>query len=143
VSSYPPVEPEPGSTARFVVHEHYATTHHFDVRLEGDGVLWSWAVPKGLPTDPKVNRLAVRVDDHDLDHIDFEDQTPVDAVPGQIAKSIWDHGTYHVVRSSPKRFVFDLKGERGARRYALINTGDNNWIMHLMARRVRDRFCSA
>jgi len=135
-----PVEPEPGSTARFVVHEHYATTHHFDLRLEGPGtdgvvVLWSWALPKGLPTDPATNRLAVRVEDHDIDHIDFVDETPVEGADGHdgaIAKSIWDHGSYEVDRSSPKRFVFDLRGERGAARYALINTGGDDWIMHLM-----------
>lgn len=121
-----------GATARFVVHEHYATTHHFDLRLEGGGVLWSWAVPKGLPTDSKHNRLAVRVEDHDLDHIGFEDSTPVDAVDGAIAKSIWDAGTYEVVRSSADKLVFDLSGRRGDHRYALIHTGDSNWILHLM-----------
>ncbi|MFW2332178.1 DNA polymerase ligase N-terminal domain-containing protein [Ilumatobacter sp.] len=126
------VEPEAGSTARFVVHEHYATTHHFDLRLEGAGVLWSWAVPKGLPTHPSANRLAVRVDDHDLDHIAFEDPTPVPDVDGAVAKSIWDAGTYEVVRSSSDKLVFDLRGRRGTIRYALIHTGDENWLLHLM-----------
>lgn len=115
------------------MHEHYATTHHFDLRLEGAGVLWSWALPKGLPTVPTENRLAVRVDDHDLDHIDFEDPDPVLDVPGAVAKSIWDHGMYEVVRSSPKRFVVDLSGKRGTERFALINTGGDDWIMHLMS----------
>ncbi len=133
MSSFPPVVPAPGSSSRFVVHEHYATTHHFDLRLEGAGVLWSWALPKGVPVDPTANRLAVRVEDHDVDHIDFEDPTPVEGAPGAIAKSIWDRGTYTVVRSSAKRFVFDLDGRRGVARYALINTGGNDWIMHLMA----------
>ena len=133
MSAYPPVEPEPGSTARFVVHEHYATNHHFDLRLEGAGVLWSWALPKGMPTDPKKNRLAVRVEDHDLDHIDFVDPTPVEGVEGAVAKSIWDTGTYSVVRSSPSKIVFDMFGERAEARYALINTGGNDWILHLMA----------
>lgn len=133
MSSFPTVEPEPGSTARFVVHEHWATSHHWDLRLEGDGVLWSWALPKGLPTDPAANRLAVRVEDHDLDHIDFEDPNPVDGVEGAIAKSIWDSGTYEVVRASANRFVFDLDGRRGRARYALINTGGDDWLLHLMA----------
>lgn len=128
-----PVEPEPGSSARFVIHDHYATTHHFDLRLEGDGVLWSWAVPKGMPDDPKHNRLAVRVDDHDVDHIDFVDPTPVDGVPGAIAKSIADAGTYTVVRSSPDKLVVDLHGRAGTSRYALIHTGGTDWIVHLMA----------
>jgi len=132
VSSFPPIEPEPGSTARFVVHEHYATTHHFDLRLEGAGVLWSWALPRGLPTDPKQNRLAVRVADHDLDHVDFEDPTPVPGGDGAIAKSIFDDGTYEAVRSSPGKLVFDLTGRSGTARYALIHTGDENWLLHLM-----------
>jgi bifunctional non-homologous end joining protein LigD len=127
-----PVEPEPGEIARFVVHEHYATRHHFDLRLEGAGVLWSWALPRGVPADPKQNRLAVRVEDHDLDHIDFEDPTPVPGVDGAIAKSIWDTGTYEVVRSAASKVVFDLTGRRGTARYALIHTGDDNWLLHHM-----------
>ena len=55
---------------RFVVQKHYATSHHFDLRLERGGVLASWAVPKGMPEDTKKNRLAMRVDDHDLSHLD-------------------------------------------------------------------------
>lgn len=130
-----PVEPDPGSTARFVIHEHYATNHHFDLRLEGAGVLWSWALPKGMPVDPKRNRLAVRVDDHDIDHIDAVDPTPVagrGAPERAIAKSIWDTGTYTVVRTEPGKVVFDLDGRRAAARYALIHTGDENWLLHLM-----------
>ncbi len=127
-----PVDPAAGTVKRFVVHEHYATTHHFDLRLEGIGTLWSWAVPKGLPTDPKRNRLAIRVEDHDLDHIDDVDATPVDEVPGAIAKSIWDTGTYEVVRADSKKLVVDMAGERGVVRYALIHTSDDDWIVHLM-----------
>ena len=128
-----PVEPDSGSTARFVIHEHYATNHHFDLRLEGAGVLWSWALPKGVPDDPKRNRLAVRVDDHDLDHIDFVDLAPVTGVTGATRKSIWDAGTYTVVRADVNKVVFDLEGERPAARYALIHTGGQQWILHLMS----------
>lgn len=127
-----PVDPVPGAVERFVVHEHYATTHHFDLRLEGNGTLWSWAVPKGLPTDTKRNRLAVRVGDHDLDHIDFVDPTPVEGVPGAVAKSIWDTGTYEVVRADSKKLVVDVAGSRVVERYALIHTGGDDWIIHLM-----------
>ncbi|NNE12301.1 MAG: ATP-dependent DNA ligase [Ilumatobacter sp.] len=135
MSEFSRVEPEPGSTARFVVHEHYATTHHFDLRLEGAGVLWSWALPKGVPTDPTENRLAVRVEDHGLDHVDFVDETPVDPDDPEspIRKSIWDTGTYTVVRATPNKVVFDLDGERGSASYALIHTGRDHWLMHLMA----------
>ena len=118
---------------RFVIQEHYATTHHFDFRLEHDGVLWSWAVPKGMPTHPKGNRLAVRVDDHDLDHIDYEDHAQVEGQPaGVIAKSIWDHGTYDMVRADERKLVFDLVGQRLNGRYSLFQTGGTQWMIHLM-----------
>jgi len=119
---------------RFVIHEHYATTHHFDLRLEQEGTLWSWALPKGMPTHPKGNRLAVRVEDHDLDHIDFEDHTPVPGKePGVIAKSIWDHGTYEIVRSTETKMVVDMRGERLHDRYSIFHTNDQQWMVHLMS----------
>ncbi len=126
------IDSAPGDTARFVLHEHYASRHHFDLRLEGGGTLWSWALPKGMPTDPAENRLAVRVDDHDLDHIDFVDPTPVDGVVGAIAKSIADSGRYTTIRSNRKKLVFDLDGRHGPARYALIHTNATRWILHLM-----------
>jgi bifunctional non-homologous end joining protein LigD len=126
------VEPAVGSTARFVVHEHFASRHHFDLRLEGAGVLWSWALPKGMPTDPAKNRLAVRVDDHDLEHIGFVDPTPVPGVEGATRKSIWDSGSYQVVRATTAKLVIDLDGSRCQARYALIHTDADNWILHLM-----------
>lgn len=117
---------------RFVIHEHYATTHHFDLRLERDGMLWSWAVPKGMPTDPGRNRLAIRVEDHDLDHIDFVDPTPVPDVAGAIRKSIWDHGTYEIVKFEDRKLVVDVHGERLDDRYAIFQTDDTTWMIHLM-----------
>lgn len=132
MSTMSAIDSAPGDSARFVLHEHFATRHHFDLRLEGAGTLWSWALPKGMPTDPSENRLAVRVGDHDLDHIDFVDATPVDGTDGAIAKSIADSGTYTTVRSDQKRLVFDLDGSEGTARYALIHTGGTGWLLHLM-----------
>ena len=133
---------EPVAGRRFVIHEHYATTHHFDLRLEREGSLWSWALPKGMPTDTAGNRLAIRVEDHDLDHIDFEDPTPVaGAPPGTMAKSIWDHGTYVDVRMTSTeegevdKLVVDLSGERLDARFAIFQTGGTQWMVHLMADR--------
>lgn len=118
---------------RFVIHEHYARSHHFDLRLERGGVLVSWAVPKGMPTDPGRNRLAVQVEDHDLDHIDFVDSTPVDGSDGSATvKSIWDHGTYRTIKWEPTKIVIDLLGRRLNDRFAIFHTSDNQWMVHLM-----------
>jgi DNA ligase D-like protein (predicted 3'-phosphoesterase) len=72
----------------FVVQEHAATAHHFDLRLEVDGVMRSWAVPKGPSMDPAVKRMAIEVEDHELSHNDFEGRTDGGAV------IIWDRGRY-------------------------------------------------
>jgi len=72
----------------FVVQEHQATAHHFDLRLEVDGVMRSWAVPKGPSLDPAAKRLAVEVEDHDLGHNDFEGPL------GDGGVIVWDRGTY-------------------------------------------------
>jgi bifunctional non-homologous end joining protein LigD len=117
---------------RFVIQEHYARSHHFDLRLERDGVLVSWAVPKGMPTHPKKNRLAMRVDDHDMSHLDLVDETPVEGVPGTVAKSIWDRGTYEVERFDDEMVIVFLRGERLDGKYAIFPTGGTNWLVHLM-----------
>ncbi len=106
---------------RFVLHEHRRPRHHFDLRLEEDGVLRSWAVPRGLPDDPADNRLAVEVPDHDLDHLTYEDAD----------KSIADSGTWEEHDRTDRRMVFTLHGREHARRYALIRTG-SDWLLHLM-----------
>jgi DNA ligase D-like protein (predicted 3'-phosphoesterase) len=104
----------------FVLHEHHKPQHHFDLRLEEDGVLRSWAVPKGLPTDQKGDRLAVAVSDHALDHASYTDAT----------KAIADTGWWELEDRNDRRFVFVLHGRTGATRYALIDTG-SDWLLHL------------
>lgn len=107
-------------TPAFVLHEHRRPRHHFDLRLEEDGVLRSWALPKGLPTSPSQDRLAVAVTDHDLDHLQYEDAD----------KSIADIGRWEQEDRNERRTVFVLHGRTGSARYALIRT-ERDWLLHL------------
>lgn len=108
-------------SARFVLHDHRRPSPHFDLRLEEDGVLRSWAVPKGLPDDPRHDRLAIAVEDHELDHVGFEDEH----------KLIADTGTWVLEDRNERRLKFVLHGRDGVRRYALIHTGGSQWLVHL------------
>jgi bifunctional non-homologous end joining protein LigD len=116
---------------RYVIQEHYARSHHFDLRLERDGVLVSWAIPKGMPTDTKKNRLAMRVEDHDLSHLEVEDGTPVEGVADATTKSIWDRGTCTYEQFDDGMVIVALHGERLRGRYAIFRAGEN-WLVHLM-----------
>lgn len=116
---------------RFVIQEHYARSHHFDLRLERNGVLVSWAVPKGMPTDTKKNRLAMRVEDHDLSHLDLVDDTPVEGVPGAVKKSIWDGGTYEAEEFGDEMVIITFHGRRVTGKYSIFRAGEN-WLVHKM-----------
>jgi bifunctional non-homologous end joining protein LigD len=124
--------PRKGTKApRFVVQEHHARSLHWDFRLERDGVLVSWAVPKGVPADPKRNHLAVHVEDHPLEYIDFADEIPAGNYgAGQV--SIWDHGTYETHKWSDREVMVTLRGERVNGRYVLFKTDGKNWMIHRM-----------
>ena len=112
---------------RFVVHEHWARRHHFDFRLELDGVLKSWAVPKGLPTERGIKRLAVRVEDHALSYIDFEGI--IEEGYGKGTVKIFDRGEYELREKAEKKIVFVLRGETLKGEYVLMHWKDKNWLI--------------
>lgn len=123
------------STARkdpiFVIQEHHARALHWDFRLERDGVLVSWALPKGLPESPKQNHLAVHTEDHPLDYADFSGDIPKGEYGGG-SVSIWDHGTYELEKWSDREVMVVLQGKRATGKYVLFKTDEKNWMIHRM-----------
>lgn len=114
---------------RFVVHKHKATHLHYDFRLEMEGVLKSWAVPKGPPEEAGVKRLAVQVEDHPVDYIDFHGIIP----PGQYGAGvveIWDKGKFVLKSKTPNALKFELKGKKLKGDYALVKFRDKNWLLY-------------
>ena len=105
----PKPKPSKKKLLRFVVQEHHATSLHWDFRLERDAVLVSWAVPKGIPPDPKKNHLAVHVEDHPLSYIDFAGDIP-EGNYGAGAVSDWNRGTYGEPQWSEREAVVGLHG---------------------------------
>jgi bifunctional non-homologous end joining protein LigD len=108
-----------GEQGIFVVQEHHASHLHYDFRLALDGVLKSWAVPKGIPEEPKVRRLAVQTEDHPLDYADFQGTIPKGEY-GAGEVNIWDKGSFQLQERSPDKLVFVLKGDRLKGPYALV-----------------------
>jgi bifunctional non-homologous end joining protein LigD len=131
----PEPPPEPGDPdragGRFVVQEHHARRLHWDLRLERDGVLVSWAVPRGIPRDPKTNHLAVHVEDHPLSYIDFAGEIPSGSY-GAGTVEIWDHGTYETLKFRPNEVMVVLHGERVRGKYVLFQTRGKDWMIHRM-----------
>ena len=126
-----------GAGLDFVVHKHAARRLHYDFRLELDGVLKSWAVPRGPSLDPSVKRLAIAVEDHPLEYDDFEGVIPAGQY-GAGAVLIWDRGIWipkHEPAESYERGLieFELRGERLRGRWTLVrmNRGENrrNWLL--------------
>jgi DNA ligase D-like protein (predicted 3'-phosphoesterase) len=113
---------------RFVVQKHAATHLHYDFRLEMDGVLKSWAVPKEPPTEAGVKRLAVQVEDHQISYIGFEGTIP-EGEYGAGKVEVWDKGTYTLKHRSQNKLMFTLQGEKLHGDYTLLRfKEDKNWL---------------
>lgn len=113
---------------KFVVHEHHARHHHFDLRLERGGVLKSWAIPKGVSDEAGVKRLAVEVEDHPLSYADFEGEIP----EGQYGAGdvfVWDSGAYVEESWEKGKITVELKGRKLKGRYAIIHISEKSWLV--------------
>lgn len=120
-----------GSLPSFVVQEHHARTHHYDFRLEHDGVLKSWAVPRGMPDGPGEKRLAVETEDHPLDYASFEGDIP-EGEPGAGRVLLWDHGTFQILSWENDRIEVFLEGQRLQGKFVLLRfrkAGDKDWLV--------------
>jgi bifunctional non-homologous end joining protein LigD len=134
--------PEPGPKEKrtrtgrmFVVQKHRATQLHYDFRLEADGVLKSWAVPKGPSLDPSVRRLAMQVEDHPVDYAKFEGVIPVGEYGGGTVM-VWDYGTYKPEETDDVstalrkgELKFSLNGKKLKGSWVLVRTRDRQWLL--------------
>jgi bifunctional non-homologous end joining protein LigD len=122
-----------GDLPRFVVHEHHARRIHWDLRLEHEGTLASWAVPNGIPDDPKRNRKAVHVEDHPLEYIEFSGTIPAGNY-GAGGVSVWDSGTYTCEKWRDDEVIIVFHGTQLTGRYALFHAGreERDWMIHRM-----------
>ena len=115
---------------RFVIQEHHARKLHYDFRLEMDGVLRSWAVPKVPSKKADLKRLAIQVEDHRLDYIDFEGRIEEGSYGAGVVK-IWDKGTYDIESRKDDKIVFFLHGKKLDGRYTLLKMkwGKEQWLL--------------
>jgi len=118
-----------GKNNIYVIQRHDASHLHFDLRLEMDGVLKSWAIPKNPPTKKGIKRLAVQTEDHPVDYADFEGVIP-EGQYGAGKVKIWDRGTYEIESRKDNKIVFHVKGKKLKGRYCLIKFKgqEKNWL---------------
>lgn len=118
-----------GKNNIYVIQKHDASHLHYDLRLEMDGVLKSWAIPKLPPTEKDVKRLAVQTEDHPIDYADFEGIIP-EGMYGAGKVEIWDKGTYETEGKKEDRIIVKINGEKLKGRYCLIKfkNQEKNWL---------------
>ncbi len=115
---------------RFVIQEHHARRLHYDLRLEMDGVAKSWALPKGIPKNKGEKRLAIQVEDHSVEYMDFEGV--IEEGYGAGVVKIWDRGEYRLLKRDEKEIKIRLEGEKTKGTYVMIKflkAGENGWLM--------------
>jgi bifunctional non-homologous end joining protein LigD len=132
VTPEPPPEVKPGSDELFVIQKHDATRLHYDLRLEHDGVLASWAVPRGLPTNPDDKRLAVHTEDHPIEYGSFEGWIP-EGQYGAGEVRMFDRGRYEALEWKDDKVTFRLEGSRHRGEYHLVKTR-TDWLIFLSKR---------
>ena len=114
-----------------MVQEHHARRLHWDLRLEHEGTLASWALPRGVPEHPDENRLAVRTEDHPLEYLEFQGEIPKGEY-GAGTMTVWDRGTYEAEKFRDDEVIATFHGERVHGRYALFRTRETDWMIHRM-----------
>lgn len=120
---------EKTNKGRFVIQKHQAKNLHYDFRLEMNGVLKSWAVPKGVPEKSGIRRLAVQVEDHPIDYINFHGLIPLGQY-GAGKVEIFDKGKYKLIEQDKNKNIFELKGKKIKGPYSLIRMRNTkNWLI--------------
>jgi DNA ligase D-like protein (predicted 3'-phosphoesterase) len=114
----------------YLIHEHHASHLHWDLRLEMDGVLKSWAVPKVPPQEKNEKRLAIQVEDHPLEYAKFHGIIP-EGNYGAGEVKIWDNGNYKLIEKNSKKIIIEINGKKLKGKYCLIKTdygNKNSWL---------------
>ena len=120
-------KPKSPSTKKliYVIQEHHASHLHWDLRLEFDNVLKSWAIPKIPPTEKNVKRLAIQVEDHPIEYAKFHGIIP-EGNYGAGEVKIWDNGFYKLIEKNSKKIIFEIHGKKLKGKYCLIKTNYEN-----------------
>ena len=116
---------KPRRLLHYLIHEHHASHLHWDLRLEMNGVLKSWAVPKVPSTEKEIKRLAIQVEDHPLEYAKFHGIIP-EGNYGAGEVKIWDKGNYELIEKTPKKIIINIHGKKLKGKYCLIKTNYTN-----------------
>lgn len=120
-----------GEELRYSIQKHDASSLHYDLRLEREGTLKSWAIPKGPSTNPSEKRLAIQTEDHPVDYIFFEGEIE-EGRYGAGTVELWDRGTYEALKWKENEIILDISGDELRGKYVLIRfqpeENPENWL---------------